>query len=302
MLAASRGTVERRSSGVDRAAPAATVYDPSMALTVALISDTFFSDDGEARLRARLRDARAAGADLAVLPEIPLNPWSPATTVVREEDAEEPGGARHRVMAASARDAGIALVGGAIVRDPSGRRHNTALVFDASGALVASYAKVHLPDEPGFHEPCHYEPGHSVGEPIRALAMPIAVQICSDINRPAASHALAAMGAVAIVHPRATEAATYEKWKLVLRSTALTTCAYVVSVNRPAPEQGVPLGGASLVVDPRGEVLVETTDAVAVARVDEAVLASARKGYPGYLWTPSALYADAWAAASAARV
>jgi N-carbamoylputrescine amidase len=270
-----------------------------MPLSVALISDVFFSDDGETRLRARLCEARTAGADLAVLPEIPLNRWSPATTEVREEDAEPPFGVRHRTMSAAAQEAAIGLVGGAIVRDPaSGRRRNTALVFDARGALIASYAKVHLPDEPGFHEPCHYDPGGTVGEPIRAYGMPIAVQICSDMNRPAASHALAAMGAVALVHPRATESATYEKWKLVLRSTALTTCAYVLSVNRPRPEQGVPIGGPSLVVDPHGEVLVETTDTIAVATIDEGVLAAARKRYPGYLRTAGGLYAEAWAAAS----
>lgn len=268
-----------------------------MPLTIALISDTFFSDDAGDRLRARLREARAAGADLAVLPEIPLNPWSPATTLVREDDAEEPGGARQRTMSAAAREAGIGLIGGAIVRDPvTGRRHNTAVVFDARGEFVASYAKVHLPDEPGFHEPCHYEPGARIGTPISAFGMPIAVQICSDINRPAASHALAAMGAVAIVHPRATELGTYEKWKLVLRSTALTTATYVLSVNRLGPEQGVPIGGPSIAVDPRGEVLIETTDAVAVTTIDENALASARRGYPGYLWTPAGLYAEAWSA------
>jgi N-carbamoylputrescine amidase len=267
-----------------------------MSLTIALISDTFFDGDGEARLRGRLRDARTAGARLAVLPEIPLNPWSPATPVARDEDAEDPGGPRHRMLSAAAREAGIGVVGGAIVRDPgSGRRHNTALVFDASGALVGTYAKVHLPDEPGFHEPCHYEPGHRIGEPIDAFGTPIAVQICSDINRPAASHALAAMGAVAIVHPRATESGTYEKWKLVLRSTALTTCTYVVSVNRPRSEQGVPIGGPSLAVNPHGEAIVETTDPIALATIDDAVLAAARMGYPGYLRTPAQMYAQAWA-------
>src|SRR5262249_30198794 len=153
------------------------------------------------------------------LPEIPLNAWSPATTTVRDEDAEDPGGPRHRTMSAAAREAGIGLVGGAIVRDPaSGRRHNTALAFDARGSLVPAYAKVHLPHEPGFHEPSHYEPGNSIGEPIAAYGMPIALQICSDLNRPAASHALAAMGAVALVHPRATESGTYTKWKLVAQS------------------------------------------------------------------------------------
>jgi N-carbamoylputrescine amidase len=185
------------------------------------------------------------------------------------------------------------------VRDrETGRRLNTALVFDAHGALVARYAKVHLPDEPGFHEPCHYEPGDEPAVPIEAFGLPIGVQICSDMNRPAAAHALAAAGAVAILHPRATEAATYERWKLVLRSTAITACAYVVSVNRPGPERGVPIGGPSIAIDPNGEVMVETTDPVVVVTLEEAVLTEARRRYPGYLRTNAALYADAWARAA----
>lgn len=264
-----------------------------MRVTVALISDTFFTADGEARLRARLREARDAGAELAVLPEIPLNPWSPATTTVREDDAEEAGGWRHRTMSAAARDVRIALLGGAIVRRGA-RRCNTALVFDARGELVASYAKVHLPDEPGFHEPCHYEPGTAMAEPVRAFGLPFGIQICSDINRPVGSHALAAAGAMAILNPRATEAATFERWKLVFRSTAMTACAYVLSVNRPSAEQGVGLGGPSIAVDPNGEVLVETTDPVAVVSLDEATVAAARTRYPGYLAVPAHLYADAW--------
>lgn len=270
-----------------------------MVLSIALVSDVFFSADAEPRLRKRLAEAKGMGADLALLPEIPLNPWSPASPTPRSDDEEEPGGSRHRVMAAAAKDARIALVGGAIVRDPaSGRRHNRALVFDDRGALVATYAKVHLPDEPGFREPCHYDPGTEAAEPIRAFGLPIGIQICSDINRPAASHALAAAGVVAILHPRATEAATYERWKLVLRSTAITTCAYVLSVNRPGPEQDVPIGGPSIAIDPNGEVLIETTDPVAVVTVDERTLGAARRRYPGYLSTNASLYADAWSRAA----
>lgn len=272
-----------------------------MPLRIALISDVFFSADAEERLRRRLAQAGAAGAELAVLPEIPLNPWSPATTTPREDDAEDPGGQRHRLLSDAAKDAGIGIVGGAIVRHPaSGRRHNTALVFDGHGALAGTYAKVHLPDEPGFHEPCHYEPGDLMAEPIHAFALPVGIQICSDINRPVASHALAAAGAAAILHPRATEASTFERWKLVLRSTAVTTCTYVMSVNRPGPEQKVPLGGPSIAIDPNGDVVAETTDPLVVVTIDEQVLASARQRYPGYLAINATLYADAWRRASGA--
>jgi N-carbamoylputrescine amidase len=264
-------------------------------LTIALIREVFFSDFGEQRLRARLAEARALGAELAVLPELPLNPWSAATTIARDDDAEPPDGARSRMLAAAAADAGIGVVGGAIVRDPaSGRRHNTALVFDGTGNLIARYRKIHLPDEEGFREPCHYEPGDRTADVIDDFALPIGIQVCSDINRPEGSHLLGAAGAAAILNPRATEATTFERWKLVFRANALTSATYVLSVNRPAPERGVPLGGPSVAVGPDGEVLVESTDPVIAVTLQRAAVEAARARYPGYLAIRSDVYAAAW--------
>jgi N-carbamoylputrescine amidase len=264
-------------------------------LTVALISDVFYTADGPDRLRARLREARERGAELAVLPEIPLNPWSPATSHARDDDAEPPEGPRQRVLAAAAHDEHVAIVGGAIVRDPAtGIRHNTALVYDGRGQLVASYRKVHLPDEDGFHELAHYQPGDRVPSVIGDFALPLGLQICSDLNRPQGCHLLAAMGAEAIVAPRATEAATWDRWRTVIVANAMTSCAYVLSVTRPAAEQGVPLGGPSIAVSPGGEVLVETTDPVAVIRLDRRAVAEAKTRYPGYLNVEAGIYADAW--------
>jgi N-carbamoylputrescine amidase len=264
-------------------------------LRVALISDVFFTDDGERRLAARLAEAQALGAELALLPELALNPWSPATPVAREDDAEPPDGRRSRILANAARTAGIALVGGAIVRDPdSGRRHNTALVFDSGGALIGSYRKVHLPDEEGFHEPSHYEPGDRAAEVIDGLGLPFGIQICSDINRPEGSHLLGAAGAVAILNPRATEAATFERWKLVFRANAMTSTAYVLSVNRPSPEQGVGLGGSSIAVGPTGDVLVESSEPVVIVTLERSAIEQARTRYPGYLDIRSDVYAAGW--------
>jgi predicted amidohydrolase len=270
-----------------------------MPLPVALIREVFFSAGAEERLYERLKQARSAGAALAVLPEIPLCPWSPATPTARDDDAEEPGGRRASLMASAARAAGIGLVGGAIVRDPaSGRRYNTALVFDGGGMPVAEYRKVHLPDEPGFHEPCHYAPGTTMARAFDGFGVRLGIQICSDLNRPAGCQILAADGAVAVLHPRATEAGTYERWKLVMRATAMTSCAYILSVNRPGPEAGVPLGGPTLAVDPTGEVIAESRDPVVIVPVDEQVVAEARTRYPGYLAVNAELYADGWRAVS----
>lgn len=269
--------------------------DDRAAMAVALISDVFFDESGAERLGERLAAAREAGADLAVLPELPCNPWSPATMTACEDDAEPPGGPRHRMQAAAAAEAGIGLVGGAIVRDPAtGVRRNTALVFDKRGELVATYAKVHLPQEPGFWEPCHYEAGDEPPGVIDGFSMRLGVQICSDVNRPVGTHLLGALGAEAVLAPRATEAVKYEKWRPVFVANALTGGLYVLSVNRPEPEQGVALGGPSIAVGPDGRVLAETTEPVAVVTLERSTVEAARGAYPGHLAVRSDLYARWW--------
>jgi predicted amidohydrolase len=263
-------------------------------LTVALISEVFWEADGAARLQDRLAEAAERGADLAVLPEIPLNPWRPSTKVALEEDAEVEGGTRTQTMSMAAQRAGIGLVGGIINRDPAGRRTSRVLVFDRGGDIVARYEKLHLPEEPGFWETSHYEPGTEPPHRIDAFGMPVGVQICSDNNRPEGSHLLGAEGTEAILIPRATEERTYQRWKVVFRANALTSGAYVLSVNRPAPEDGVLIGGPSIAVDPNGGVLLETTDAIGIVTLDSAVIRKARVDYPGYLPVRARLYADAW--------
>jgi N-carbamoylputrescine amidase len=263
-------------------------------LTIALISEVFWEPDGTARLADRLREAAERGADLAVLPELPLNSWSPATQNADDADAEPMDGPRARAQAAAAAEAGIGLIGGIIHRAEDGRRTSRALAFDRSGAVVASYEKLHLPEEEGFWETSHYEPGTEAPKRIDAFGVPIGLQLCSDNNRPEGTHLLGAQGVMAMINPRATEERTYQRWKTVWRANALTSCCYVLSVNRPHPEQGVLIGGPSVVIDPKGEVLVETTDTVAVVTLDQAIVAQARRGYPGYLPVRARLYADAW--------
>ena len=65
--------------------------------------------------------------------------------------------------------------------------------------------KVHLPDEPGFHEVDHYRPGTEPPRRVDLEGLALGVQLCSDANRPVGSHLLAAQGVQAIVVPRATE-------------------------------------------------------------------------------------------------
>jgi N-carbamoylputrescine amidase len=263
-------------------------------LRVALVSEVYWEPDGPMRLKQRLAEVAERGADLAVLPEIPLNPWSPSTTEPRPEDAEPMDGPRATAMAEAAAEAQIGLVGGIIHLDEAGRRTSRALVYDRRGEVVATYEKLHVPEEPGFHETSHYEPGSEMPRPIHAFGVSIGVQLCSDANRPEGTHLLGAQGAVAVVVPRSTEERTYQRWKPVFRANALTSGCYVMSVNRPFPENNVLIGGPSVAYDPDGELLVETTETVALVTVDTKVVLDARRGYPGHLPIRARLYADAW--------
>ena len=263
-------------------------------LTVALISEVFWEPDGAVRLKERLGEAAERGADMAVLPEIPLNPWSPSTKDAREEDAEPMDGPRTRAQAEAAAEAGIGLVGGIIHRAENGRRTSRALVIDAGGSVVATYEKLHLPEEPGFWETSHYDAGTAAPKRIDAFGLPIGVQICSDSNRPEGAHLLGAQGAMAILNPRATEEKTYQRWKTVFLANALTSCVYILSVNRPHPEDGVLIGGPSVAFAPNGELLLETTDRMGLVTLDAKAVTDARRAYPGYLPVHARLYADAW--------
>jgi len=128
---------------------------------------------------------------------------------------------------------------------------------------------------------------------IRAFGMPIGLQICSDANRPEGSHLLGAVGAEAILVPRATEVGSWERWKLVLRANAVTSTAYVLSVNRRDPI-AIPLGGPSVAIDPHGRVVTESLDPMVVVTLSRVVVEEARRVYPGYMPVRAGLYAEAW--------
>ena len=262
-------------------------------LTIALISDVFFGDGAKERLVSRLQEAKVLGADLVVLPEIACNTWSPATRDKCDEDAEDLGGPRSKMQGEAAKEVGIGLIGSAILNS-SKERYNTCLFWDDQGVLLGTYQKHHIPDEKGFWERSHYSQGIEGFPLFNFRGWNIGIQICSDMNRPQGSHVLAAAGADVIVSPRSSELATYDKWRTVWIANALTTACYVCSVNRPAPENGVLIGGASIVVGPNGEVLAESCEAITVCTARQSTIQQARIEYPGYLACRSDLYAKEW--------
>jgi len=269
--------------------------NPDQSLTVALISEVFFDDEKGEKLQSILSQAKKQGAQLAILPELPLNRWAPATKELCDDDAEPIKGRRHHLQSLAAQTVGIGLLGGAIVKDPAtGRRYNTALLFDQTGHHLGSFRKCHIPKEPGFWEAYHYSQGEDPPQVYDHFDIRFGIQICSDINRPQGALALAAQGAEAVINPRATEAATIDRWRVVFHALAITSAAYIISVNRPRAEQGVLIGGPNVAVDPLGCTLVDSTDQISIVTIKRSIVTEVRKKYPGYLPVRTDLYAKAW--------
>ena len=264
-------------------------------LRVGLVTEVFPEQADQSRLVGLLSQARDDGADLALLPELPFNGWVPGTKQQRSHDAEAPGGPRQTRLSEAAREVGIAVLGGAIVVDPTtGTRHNTAILVNAAGNELGRCRKIHLPEEEGYWEKSHYAPGTEEPRVIEGLEMRVGLQICSDVNRPQGFQLLAAQGAELILAPRATPPETYDRWRIVLRANAVMSGTYLISVNRPRPESGASIGGPSIAIAPSGEVLAETTQPVSVVELRRDVVEEAAVGYPGYLKRFPRLYSDGW--------
>ncbi|MBN9417594.1 MAG: DUF952 domain-containing protein [Candidatus Eremiobacteraeota bacterium] len=228
---------------------------------------------------------REVAADLVVLPELPWHRWCPAQP---ERDPQDEDLGRAEDQAEHARQSGKWLLGGSLL----GRR-NTALLYSPQGELKLRYEKMHLPQEPGFWEANHYDPGQQGPRVCDDLGFPLGVQLCSDIQRPFGAMFLRAQGAAAILLPRATERGTYKTWLPVMQAMARLSGCYLLSVNRPDLDEP-PIGGPSVVIGPDGEVLAESSEPWLSYTLKHEAIVKARAEYPGYLDVPHSLYAQAW--------
>ncbi|TMG79609.1 MAG: carbon-nitrogen hydrolase family protein [Betaproteobacteria bacterium] len=162
---------------------------------------------------------------------------------------------------------------------------NSCLVYDAAGARVARYDKIHLFGlELGaerFDESATIEPGT---EP-RAVDSPfgrIALSVCYDVRFPELYRALAPMDIILV--PSAFTATTGRAhWETLLRARAIENLAWVLAPAQGGRHaNGRETHGHSMVVDPWGRIVAERAagPGVVMADIDPAVQAKLRKSLP----------------------
>ncbi|MBU2618450.1 MAG: NAD+ synthase [Proteobacteria bacterium] len=134
-----------------------------------------------ARITGRLKQARAAGCQLAILPELAVSGYPPQDLLERSAFLDDQDRAFARLVA-QAHDIGIGVVCGLVTRNPTpmGKPlHNSAVLF-ADGEVLFTTHKQLLPTYDVFDEARYFEPGSGNGT-FRYKGLHLGLTICEDI-------------------------------------------------------------------------------------------------------------------------
>lgn len=225
-----------------------------------------------ARARGFAAQAREAGADLLLLPEL----WLHGYDLERAEEWAAPlgeGGFAH--MADLARECGLYLAGSLLEQHADGVS-NTAVLYAPDGALLGSYRKIHLFRL--MQEPRYLAPGDHATLCLTPWG-PMGLAICYDLRFPELFRAMALAGAVLFLVPAQWPVRRIEAWLLLARARAVENELIVAACNRVGSDGEVKFPGRSLVVDPWGNVLVEGDDQerLLIAQADLGEIRKARR-------------------------
>ena len=238
-----------------------------------------------AHATAGIARAAAAGADMVVLPEMFVCPYTNSAFL---QFAQPRTGRYAQTMAEAAAKAGVWLIAGSVPEQEETRLYNTSYVFSPSGKLIAAHRKMHLFDiavQGGqhFQESDTFTPGDQVtlfDTPFGRIGL----CICFDMRFPELSLLMALQGAQMILAPAAFNRTTGPAhWDLLFRQRAVDNQLFTVGIAPARDPSGPYVSYAhSLVCSPWGEVLCRagTEEEMLCCTVDFAQNSSIRAQLP----------------------
>ena len=232
-------------------------------------------DGNRAQILHRLTEARDAGADLVLFPELAVTGYPPEDLLLRPGFLRQ---ARRSVEAIAAETRGITALVGAPHLD---RDLFNACVVCADGEVKAIYRKRFLPNYGVFDEERYFQAGRDLlllrfGE---ALVGPT---ICEDIwqpGPPATDLALAGAHVVANLSASPFHLGKGKEREEMLAQRARDNACWVAFVNAVGAQDELIFDGHSLVVDQDGEVVVRGPsfeEALLVAEIDASTAVGRR--------------------------
>lgn len=231
------------------------------------------------RMIALLQQAKGAGCDLVVFPELCLTTFFPRWYMEDQAEVDQwferemPNAATAPLFAA-AREAQIAISFGYAELTPEGRHFNTSILTDRDGNIVGKYRKTHLPGHSEFDhdrafqhlEKRYFEPGDTGFQVWRNMDAIMGMCICNDRRWPETYRVMGLQGVELVMLGYNTpsvnsqdsveglEKRLYHS-ELSMTSAAYQNATWVVGVAKAGDEDGHPLMGGSIIVDPNGYVM-----------------------------------------------
>ena len=233
------------------------------------------------RLLALMQEAHSFRCDLVAFPELALTTFFPRWYM--EDPAEidswferEMPSAETRPLFKRAAEYGIGMYLGYAELTPDGRHFNSSVLVDRTGAIVGKYRKVHLPGHAEFDperafqhlEKRYFEPG-DLGFPVwRTMGGIFGMCICNDRRWPETYRVMGLQGVEMVLVGYNTPSINSQKSaegpeqrlfhnRLSVQAGAYQNSTWVVAVAKAGVEDGFPMIGGSLIVNPDGEIMAE---------------------------------------------
>jgi len=171
-----------------------------------------------------------------------------------------------------AREHAIVIIASLFEKRTAGVYHNTAVIIDAKGKILGKYRKMHIPDDPGYHEKFYFTPGDLGFQSWKTDRGNLGVCVCWDQWYPEAARLTALRGAEILFYPTAIGwhprekkrfgAAQFSAWQTMMRSHAIANGCFVAAANRvgheaPVGGDGIEFWGQSFICAPSGEIIAQ---------------------------------------------
>src|SRR5213082_165216 len=245
-----------------------------------------------------IREATGKGGQIVCLPELFRSQYFCQTEDHKNFDlAEEIPGKSTSALGEVARDTGAVIIASLFEKRSAGLYHNTAAIIDANGKLLGKYRKMHIPDDPLYHEKFYFAPGDLGFQAWPTARGKIGVCVCWDQWYPEAARLTALHGAEIIFYPTAIGwhpsekkefgAAQHAAWETIQRSHAIANGCYVAVPNRIGHEklagEGIEFWCQSFVAGTSGEVIARAStnnEEILIVPVDLSNVDSTRTHWP----------------------
>jgi N-carbamoylputrescine amidase len=252
-----------------------------------------------------IREAARLGAQIVCLPELFRAQYFCQREDLRLFDlAESIPGPSTEKLAEVAREAGVSIIASLFERRAPGLYHNTAVTLDAGGKIAGVYRKMHIPDDPLYHEKYYFTPGDLGFQAVDLDVGRVGTLVCWDQWYPEGARITALKGAEVLFYPTAIGwhpaekdefgAAQYDAWQTIQRAHAIANGVYVAGVNRVGHEHGDVLGnrvagpgiefwGGSFLADPFGRIIAKAShdaEEILLGEIDLALIEETRRNWP----------------------